>query len=110
MVVDFPVESDCGLVVVGYEWLIATRQIDDLQPHRAKRRFGSLENPVLVGPSMIQQFGQACGHTLVHTALKVCKPRDATHCLEIPERSEERRVGKEDRSRRAPTADKKKEQ
>jgi hypothetical protein len=59
--------------------LIAAREVDDFQPHRAERRSATFEDALLVGSAMAQGFDDAARDIPVGQSVERCKSRNATH-------------------------------
>jgi hypothetical protein len=55
MVVDFAVEGDDDVAILGHYGLIAPAEVDDFEPRRAQRGRLRLENALLVGSAMNQR-------------------------------------------------------
>ena len=79
VIVDFAVEGDGGVAVVADEGLIAARQVDDLQADGAQRGLAAFEDALLVGPAMVQRFGDPVGDAPAHHSVQTCKSRNPAH-------------------------------
>src|ERR1035437_1736300 len=84
MVVDFAVEDNRRIPVVTQDRLVPAIQIDDLQAHRAQRRFAAFEHTLLVWPTVRNRFRDALGNALAGALMFTCKPRDSTHLGQTP--------------------------
>ncbi len=81
VVVYFAVEHNHSAAVIAYDWLIATGQVDDLQPHRAQRDFAALVYPLLVRPPVVYGLDDAPGHLPVPHPAQPRKSRNPAHSL-----------------------------
>ena len=52
MIVNFAVKYDHDIAIVGFNWLVAGREIDNFQACRAQRGDVGTENALLIRPTM----------------------------------------------------------
>src|SRR5579872_4130421 len=83
MIVNLAVEDDCSLAVVGYDWLIAGGEVDDLQAGRTHRAGCRLENALLVRAAMEQSGNSALDPAWAGTPFAVSKAGDSAHVRTI---------------------------
>ena len=55
VVIDFAVEDDDGVAILGVDWLIAAGQIDDLETRCTEIAVARLVNTLLIGSAMKQR-------------------------------------------------------
>src|ERR1035438_2292933 len=79
MIVNFPVEGNRRIAILADNRLIAPRQIDNLQPHRAKCGFAALKYALLIRSAMRNRSQNALRNSLAPVTPEMCKPRNSTH-------------------------------
>ena len=84
MVVDFAVEDDDGVAVVGLDGLVAACQIDDLQAGRAQRAEIGTEDALLVGSAMGEGGGGGLNAVRTGRPVLMGKSDNATQNAETP--------------------------
>ena len=83
VIVDLAVKCNNRIVVVAENRLVSPCQIDDLQPHRAQRRFAAFVYPLLVRAAVVKHLRNPLGNAPVSWLVEVRKSRNSTHlrCL-----------------------------
>ena len=81
MVVDFAVERDDDVAILGNNGLIAPAEVDDLEPGRAQRGRLRLENALLVGSAVNQCADGFLDTPQCSLGLKMCEAGNAAQLL-----------------------------
>jgi hypothetical protein len=79
VVIDFAIENDDVRAVFCSHGLIATSEIDDLEPDGAKGYTARFESPRLVGPPMMDAAGRLANALRPRHPVTVCEACDAAH-------------------------------
>src|SRR5580700_11046666 len=74
VIVNFPVEDNCGVAVIGNDGLVSALQVDNFQARRTHRKDARSEHSALIGSAMGQRSGSVFYALRFGRPIFMCKP------------------------------------